>query len=883
MKIRMLLSLLLMLLCVPLLFSCSGEIAEVEIAFKGVYTLVRSDYAEKAPVTRFVALGKAFKELGADVEIKTDYLAAKKNEQPGEYELLFGYTEREETGTALDEYTLDFREFLIKRYGNKIVVLAGSDYAYGVAAEWLLAHYDAGTGMLSVPEKPYIGNWVPPLEHLTVDGVPIGDFTIVADDIQGWGLAKTAETLQAVLAEACAADLPIISDESEETAHEIILCSRFVNRPLPAQEGITLENGKLYLCAGTKAEFEALFTRFCDSQLGEGASNAITAETLSVLVQNKARSETITVDGTTPTERGDNLRAAFAEAQALLRASFDAPVDVTIMLADGEYSLTEPITLSDTEFSRLTVCAADGASPVITGAIPIPDAAWEKVDGTDYYKAVLACDKKVRDLFVGEKNIPLAHGSEFTTVADFDNAEDRSDPANLAGIYLQLDAVEEIADFSAPTELMLYHQWEFYRLPLLGVDLNDTKTVDGQKLVRVKAEETLMGDLARIMSAILPLPGRDYWFMNNVSLLTPGTCVCDYSANTVYYYPEEGAPEGVSYSVLDQLFAFDNAKNIGFSGIRFTGTACTYTAENGYFSGQANNEGRAGALKCAALLFENCTNVSVTDCTFTGLGTNAVQSVGQLEGIRIADCIFDDISMSAIRLGNSNTNWQAGDANYGFVITNNLLAHIGMEYPSATAIYVSHVDGAEITHNTVHDTSYTGISCGWGWTVNVNDLPYGQKINLRNVEIAYNRFTDVMQLLHDGGPIYVLGPNCTTEYTELFNEMHHNYSAYVPTDDRFKTGYYLDGSSSNWYVHDNVTFGSVYPLYTQYNVLEQNTHNVLSERIYSTESISRQNHAPERNVIFELADALTAESPEALYEKYPEAKAIYEGSGQKTD
>lgn len=883
MKTGIMTVILLLWLCVPVLCACNQEIKEVAIAFKGVYSLVRSDYQDKAPVTEFIAFGKTLKELGAEVDIKTDYLAKKKNEQPGEYELLFGYTERTETAEALAEHEIGYREFLIELVGNKIVVLAGSNYAYGVAADWLLARYDAETGMLSVPERPYIGTWIPALEDLTIDGIPIEAFRIVADDIQGWELSDAANTLNTKFGELCATELEIVSDESEAAEHEIILCSAFANRTLPEQKGVFLDDGNLYLYAQTKAEFDALFTRFCDNLLCENASDAITSDTLSVCKQNDAGQERIAVDGDSPLARGENLRAAFEKAGALHRASFDAPMEVTITLADGEYLITEPIVIRDTEFSRLTVCAADGATPVITGAVGIPDSAWEKVDGTDYYRATLDSEKKVRDLFVNEKNIPIAYGSEFTTVADFDNPDDRSDDANLKGIYLHADAVAEIEDFTTPTEFMLYHQWEFYRVQIIGVDRDDTKVIDGQNLVRVKFNEKQMADFAKILSPILPLPGRDYCFMNNVSLLSPGFCVCDYSTNTVYYYPENGAPEGVSYSVLDQLIAFENAENISFEGIRFTGTACTSTAENGYFTGQANCEARYGALECAALLFENCTNVCIDDCAFVGIGTNGVQTVGQQEGIRIENCIFDDVSMSAIRLGNNTDKWQAGDANYDITIKNNRIEHIGMEYPSATAIYISHVDGAEISHNTIHDTSYTGISCGWGWNLEVNDQPYGAKINLRHVEIAYNCITDVMRLLHDGGPIYVLGPNCTTDYTELFNEMHHNYSAYEPTDDRFKTGYYLDGSSSNWHVYDNVTLGPVYPLYTQYNVIDQHTHNVLSERIYATEEISMQNHAPERNVIFKREDALVADTPDALYAQYPEAMTIFEESGCRID
>lgn len=74
-----------------------------------------------------------------------------------------------------------------------------------------------------------------------------------------------------------------------------------------------------------------------------------------------------------------------------------------------------------------------------------------------------------------------------------------------------------------------------------------------------------------------------------------------------------------------------------------------------------------------------------------------------------------------------------------------------------------------------------------------------------------------MRVLRDGAAIYVLGANCTDTYTELFNEMHDNY-AENPDVGETTRGYYLDGSSSNWYVHDNVISGAKYPFFAQFHV-----------------------------------------------------------------
>ncbi len=597
--------------------------------------------------------------------------------------------------------------------------------------------------------------------------------------------------------------------------------------------------------------------------------------------------EVIRVQGKTSVERGEALKAAIAEANTLLKASWEAPVELTLLLEDGEYLLAEPLSVEDTFFSKLTIRAAKDARPVLTGAVKIPDSAFEKVEGREYYVAQLDTDQKVRDVFVKEKRIPLASGKPFWTITDFENPEDRKDPANAKGLYLHKEAVEQLGEVIYPTEVLFCVEWEFYRLHVTGVDLEDTKTAQGfkivdgkrvmeeQELVRVTFDETELMEFSQNIHKMLPLwKGRKYYFENNISLLAPGTCVCDYDKGLIYYYPEEGKPTGVTYSIMEQLLVFKKAENVTLEGIAFTGTACTLTAESGYQSGQANTECRKGALKCSAVLLDKCTNFVFRNCTFKGLGTNGIISVNRAKKLTIEDCLFDDIAMSAIAIGNHTTWWDEDTAVYDVTIHNNIILNIGMEYPSATAIYISHVDGLKLTHNTIHNTAYSGVSIGWGWSM--VPYQYGEKINIRHADVSYNHITDFMRKLRDGAAIYVLGANCTVEYTELFNEMHHNFAK---NPDQYHRGYYLDGSSSNWYVHDNVISGALHPLFSQFIVEQEYNHNVKSERIYSTDKINLKNHAPERNVI--LGEVFEAKTLEELFEKYPKAKEIEEAAGAK--
>ncbi len=856
------------------LFFCGCEEAVVEIPFRDNYSMVRSDFREKAPMDAFFHLRDAFDALEAGITMNTDFISELDGQVAPDCELLVGYTERAETQAALAAFPLTERDWLVQVTGSKIVLLAGSTPAYLQAADWLTERYDPVTGMLTLPEKPQIGTWTPALDGLTLQDTPIGAYRIVLDDAYWMKLQEPAEILRDAIYNRTGVWLEIVSDETEPAAHEILLCTGAVNRTLPPDKtGLYFADGHLVLHGNTQPELLTLIERFTGF-LTEEADTAITTDTLSNGgCMKDFTTQTISITGTTPEERGAALTAAMTEANTLLAAAADAPVELILELADGDYRLTEPVKLSGTSHSRLTIRPAEGAEPVITGEIEIPDTAFVQVEDQPYYVAEMPAGVPVRNLLSSGEPVPFATSEILRTKLPFADHASRADPANHKGIYVNRKMVESLGDLTnGSTEFTIFVEWEFARMHVVGVDWNDTQTVDGEELVLLQLEQAQMDAFAELSHVLLTIQNREYFFTNSLSLLTPGTCVCDYKNGLIYYYPAEGAPADMSYSMTEQLFSLHKAGNVTFEGITFTGTACLLDAKEGYLSGQANTEKRYGALQCTAVLLNTCENIRFTDCDFVSLGTNGIQSLNNLNGMVVENCRFRNVAMSAVALGNHEISWTSANASYNYRITENTLEHIGFGYPTATAVYISHVDGLTLTHNTIHHVAYSGISLGWGWSV--VPYAYGEAINVRHAELAWNHITEFMTCLKDGAAIYVLGANCTEAYPELFNEMHHNFAQNPNSNHR---GYYLDGSASNWYVHDNVISGAFYPLFTQFHVKDQYNHNVLCERIYSTDPIDAKNHAPERNV--KLGDVYVAESLEALYEAHPEAAQIEADAG----
>ncbi len=225
-------------------------------------------------------------------------------------------------------------------------------------------------------------------------------------------------------------------------------------------------------------------------------------------------------------------------------------------------------------------------------------------------------------------------------------------------------------------------------------------------------------------------------------------------------------------------------------------------------------------------------------------------------------------------VGNPTTDWREDTANYDIGICNNYIYHTGYEYPTAVSVYVSMADGLNVKNNLIKESAYTAISAGWGWLPATYD--YGEKINVRNAEIAYNLIEDFMQVSYDGAAIYVLGGNCAESYKECFNEIHDNF-AVKSSETSTKMGYYLDGSASHWHVYNNVISGSAYPVYSQYNTPGENSYNNLIEKNYSTEAFPGGNESFDRNVV--VKECFTEPTLEALYKKYPNAKSIEENAG----
>lgn len=239
-------------------------------------------------------------------------------------------------------------------------------------------------------------------------------------------------------------------------------------------------------------------------------------------------------------------------------------------------------------------------------------------------------------------------------------------------------------------------------------------------------------------------------------------------------------------------------------------------------------------------------DISFEGCTFTSLGTGALQYEFGTRDCRIIGNHFYEIGGSAVSLGDfylerAHHPKDRREIVRCIEVSNNRIHHTGRDFRGAAAIIGGYVQDVTIAHNEIHDVPYSAISMGWGW--GEVDVSVGPKlvtpwkeptVCMRN-RILNNHIHHSMMLLNDGGAVYTLG--CMTGTVIAGNYIHasagyrgeglngvsiHGYQAELSADHKdalfwkqhgVPGGIYLDEGSQGIDVFENVLHDVAVPLY----------------------------------------------------------------------
>ncbi|MBM4032095.1 MAG: right-handed parallel beta-helix repeat-containing protein [Planctomycetes bacterium] len=317
----------------------------------------------------------------------------------------------------------------------------------------------------------------------------------------------------------------------------------------------------------------------------------------------------------------------------------------------------------------------------------------------------------------------------------------------------------------------------------------------------------------------------------------PGEWYLDRKASTVYYMPRPGedmAKAEVIAPALERLIELRGTldkpvHSIQFVGLTFAHATWLQPSEIGHPDVQANflNDAtklikRSGTVTTthneqlkspSNIVCHAAKAIRFEGCTFTKLGSGALDIESGSQGNAVVGCRFHDISGTAIQIGDVLKDDHHPDDPRKIVkgnsVTNCLIHDCGVEFKGSVGIFAGYTEATTIAHNEIRDLPYSGVSVGWGWgEEDAGGGAYGQKpfydtpTTAKNNRVEFNHIHHVMRDLADGGGIYTLSIQPGTVIRG--NHIHDNRGG--------PGGIYLDEGSGQIEIAGNLVYAVPKPM-----------------------------------------------------------------------
>ncbi|HKR28089.1 MAG TPA: right-handed parallel beta-helix repeat-containing protein, partial [Acidobacteriaceae bacterium] len=460
-----------------------------------------------------------------------------------------------------------------------------------------------------------------------------------------------------------------------------------------------------------------------------------------------------------------------------------------IILADGTYRLHAPLRLTAAD-NGLSVAAAPGAHPVISGAVRIQG--WRKVDPTRnlWSAPVPEAVTNSRQLYVnglrawrtrGRVPVELTETPTGYSAADATMAKWRN-PSDIEFVYTGGNSI-----WSEHSEGL--GSWTEPRCPIAS--MQGTTITMAQPCWDNSTKRVMLPNGARTANLVGPMSvgKRPEYVENAYELLgARGQWYFDRPAHTLYYVPRPGEDlksADVEMPVLETLVegsgtAAQPLDNVTFSGIEFAyATWLGPSSNEGFSEIQANYQvtgpdGYSRQALCHLVPDGTCPyaawtqepgnitlsyahHVQFIDDEFVHLGAAGLTLGDGAQDDIVERCIFTDISGNGVQLGGVDLPLAPIDQ---FTarnrIRNNLFRFVGAEYRGGIPIVIGYARDTDVVHNQIDHIPYAAISIGWGgWPDKIRQA--GQANNSAGNVIENNLIHDLMIDLSDGGGIYTQG------------------------------------------------------------------------------------------------------------------------------
>lgn len=331
----------------------------------------------------------------------------------------------------------------------------------------------------------------------------------------------------------------------------------------------------------------------------------------------------------------------------------------------------------------------------------------------------------------------------------------------------------------------------------------------------------------------------DYYIENLPDTFgNPGEWYLSHEEGKVYYIPrnaEETAETLVAYAptvsrILDICGTPDDpVDGVTFRRIRFTCTESRYESIGYPKSHQSPTAGGSGLnaytegakyasdlQSCSdmhgAIQLSYAQNCTFEECEVTCVGNHAIALLDGTRGTRIDSCHLHRLGGGGVRISQSYSTYDPVCEVKDNIVTNCLIEDGGQRYFASCGVLIMHASYTEISHNTIRDFFYSGISCGWVWG-------YHESVCHHN-RLLYNHIYNLGKgRLSDMGGIYTLGPQ---KGTIVRGNVIHDVKSKVYGG----WGMYTDEGSSYITFEDNVCYRcsceGFHQHYGRQNVLRNN-------------------------------------------------------------
>jgi hypothetical protein len=451
--------------------------------------------------------------------------------------------------------------------------------------------------------------------------------------------------------------------------------------------------------------------------------------------------------------------ATLAKARDVVRTrNSNMTGDITVYVRAGTYRQTDTLNFEAQDSGNggysVRYLAYPGERPVISGGMPV--AGWTQHDAAKgIWKAHAGASFQTRTFFVNGVKAQRARSAD--DQIPFTKTDSGFSTTNTA-----------IASWGNRQEIELvgHNMQKFYRCRI--------DTVSGGSITLTQP----CWDNSQISK---PEFKKVHWVENAYELLDEaGEWYLDNATGTMYYKPRAGENMATARAIagdIETVVSVKSAANLKFSGLTVAYNTWNFPSSDVGYVGLQQGEhpwttwdgdlpeerfipGSVSVLTGKNLSFEHM--------TFANLAGVGIAFDDGSQNISVTGSRFEALGNNAINIGDALHNHpEPAEEDRGYIIANNYITRIGLDYPNSAGIWGGYVADVNIHHNEVFDVPQKGIAVGWGW---------GATSYAEDNKINYNYIHQYTTVLEDSGGVYTLSPQPNTEIA--YNYIDHDVNGY---------------------------------------------------------------------------------------------------------